>query len=179
MLTLIIYATVDGQTKKIAETIARDWQGEVDVIPFQEFETYPRRDQVSCMVIGSSIRYGHYNKELIELIKRNRDWLASIDSSFFSVNLTARKPGKSDPANSPYVQKFLKRTGWVPDHIAMFAGQLAYPKYRFIDKQMIRFIMKITGGCTDGVSTIEYTDWNEVARFAKTISGLSSKKRSG
>lgn len=175
MLTLIIYATVDGHTKKIAETIAKDWLGEVDVIPFEEFESYARKDQVTEIVIGSSIRYGHYNKDLIELIRKNRDWLASIDSSFFSVNLTARKPGKDDPANSPYIHKFLKKTGWVPDHIAMFAGQLAYPKYRFIDKQMIRLIMKITGGCTDGVSTIEYTNWDEVARFAKTISGRAEK----
>lgn len=175
MLTLVMYSTVDGHTKKIAETIAKDWQGEIDVIPFESFETYPKREQVSSIVIGSSIRYGSYNKDLIALIKKNVDWLASIDSSFFSVNLTARKPGKDDPASSPYVQKFLKKTGWVPDHIAMFAGQLAYPKYRFIDKQMIRFIMKITGGCTDGVSTIEYTNWSEVSRFAKTISGLSKQ----
>jgi menaquinone-dependent protoporphyrinogen oxidase len=171
MLTLIIYSTVDGHTRKIAEAIAGDWQGgEVEVIPFQNFETYSRREQVTGVVIGSSIRYGHYNKDLISLIKKHRDWLASIDSSFFSVNLTARKPGKDDPATSSYIKKFLNKTGWVPDHIAMFAGQLAYPKYRFIDKQMIRLIMKITGGCTDGVSTIEYTDWDKVACFARAMS---------
>lgn len=169
MHSLIIYSTVDGQTKKIAETMANDWQGEVDVIPFESFENYPKREQVSRIVIGSSIRYGHYNKDLIKLIQRHREWLASIDSAFFSVNLTARKPGKNDPATSSYVQKFLKRTGWQPNNIAMFAGQLAYPKYGFFDKQMIRFIMKITGGCTDGVSTIEYTNWDEVSRFVDTL----------
>ncbi|MEJ2075150.1 MAG: flavodoxin domain-containing protein [Reinekea sp.] len=89
--------------------------------------------------------------------------------------MTARKPGKDDPARSSYVQKFLKRSHWNPDHIAMFAGKLSYPAYRFWDKQMIRLIMTMTGGCNDGVSTIEYTNWNEVHRFSQTISGLARK----
>jgi len=172
MTTLIFYASTDGHTLKIAETMAKDWSGPVSVVPFQDFEKYKNQADVTTVVIGASIRYGHFNKELMDLIKENEEWLNSIQSAFFSVNLTARKPGKDDPAKSPYINKFLKKTGWLPDHLAMFAGQLCYPKYRFWDKQMIRFIMKMTGGCTDGTSTIEYTNWKEVFRFSKTISGL-------
>lgn len=172
MKTIIFYSTTDGHTLKIAEQLASDWQGEVSVEPVARLCEFVNAQDVGRVVIGAAIRYGHFDKAMIKDIKQNQTWLNSIDSSFFSVNLTARKPGKADPANSPYVQKFLKATAWLPDHIAMFAGKLCYPKYNFFDKQMIRLIMKITGGCSDGKSTIEYTDWAEVKRFAKTISGL-------
>jgi menaquinone-dependent protoporphyrinogen oxidase len=175
MKTIIFYSTTDGHTQTIAQTMAKDWQGDVVVEPFERFDEYVESSEVSTVVIGASIRYGHFNRDVQKKIKLHKQWLNSIQSAFFSVNLTARKPGKDDPAKSPYVQKFVKATGWVPDHLAMFAGKLVYPRYRFVDKQMIRFIMKITGGCSDGKSTIEYTNWSEVLRFSKTISGLSSR----
>jgi menaquinone-dependent protoporphyrinogen oxidase len=175
MKTIIFYSTTDGHTKTIAESMAKNWDGSADVVPFELFHEYVNSPEVETVIVGASIRYGHFNRELVKVLKSNEQWLNSIQSGFFSVNLTARKPGKDDPGNSPYIQKFLKSTGWVPDHLAMFAGKLSYPKYRFWDKQMIRFIMKITGGCADGKSTIDYTNWNEVLRFSKTISGLAAK----
>lgn len=174
MTALICYSTTDGHTKKIAETMANDWQGEVKVIPFHELDQYVGDRSITAVVVGASIRYGHFNKQLVASIRAKLDWFESIQTAFYSVNLTARKPGKDDPATSPYVTKFLKTTGWKPDQIAMFAGRLAYPMYRFWDKQMIRFIMKLTGGCADGKSTVEYTNWSEVRRFSKTVSGLAA-----
>lgn len=176
MTAIIFYATTDGHTKKIAETIAKEWVGEVTVAPAQSMSEYVNSPSIKTVVIGASIRYGHFNHELIQAIKVNQEWLSGIQSAFYSVNLTARKPGKSDPASSSYIQKFVHKTGWNPDQIAMFAGKLDYPKYGFFDKQMIRFIMSITGGCADGKSTIEYTNWSEVVRFAKTVSSLAQKR---
>ncbi len=176
MAAIIFYASTDGHTKKIAETIAKDWVGEVSIAPAELFADYVNAPNIDTVVIGASIRYGHFNRELMKRIADNVEWLSGIQSAFFSVNLTARKPGKDDPAKSPYIQKFLHNTGWLPDQIAMFAGKLAYPKYRFWDKQMIRFIMSITGGCADGKSTIEYTNWSEVTRFSKTVSNLAIHK---
>lgn len=173
MKSLIFYSTTDGHTKKVADSIARDWVGEVEVHPFEAFESFVGAHDVDTVVIGASIRYGHFNRDVVKTIGQYTDWLNDIQSAFFCVNLTARKPGRDDPAKSPYVQKLLHMTGWMPDQLAIFAGRLSYPNYKFFDKQMIRFIMKITGGCADGTSTIEYTNWSEVKRFSRTISGLN------
>ena len=43
------------------------------------------------------------------------------------------------------------------------------PKYKCIDKHMIRFIMWITKGPTDTKSTYEFTDWDKVDSFAKEL----------
>lgn len=177
MAAVIFYSTTDGQTKKIAEKMADDWDGDVEVLTIDELPNYVSNRAIGQVVIGASIRYGHYNKAVMEIIRANVDWLEAKNAAFFSVNLTARKPEKQDPASSAYIQRFIKKTGWMPNQIALFAGQLCYPKYSFIDRQMIRMIMKMTGGCADGTSTIEYTNWAEVKRFSKTVSGLNYRSK--
>jgi menaquinone-dependent protoporphyrinogen oxidase len=173
MTTLIFYSSTDGHTRKIAETLAEDWQGPAQVAPLADFADWLADDRIHCVVIGASIRYGRFQDELTQTVRQYKAWLNERQTAFFAVNLTARKPGRADPTQSPYVQTFLRASGWQPDHLALFAGKLDYPLYRFFDKQMIRLIMKMTGGCADGTSTIVYTDWQEVLRFSRTVSGLA------
>ena len=47
---------------------------------------------------------------------------------------------------------------------AAVAGRLDYPHYRWLDRQIIRFIMKMTGGPTDPRSCVEFTAWKAVDR---------------
>ena len=51
----------------------------------------------------------------------------------------------------------------------MFAGKVDYPRYNFLNKQVIRFIMFITNGPTDITKTYEFTNWDNVKIFAKEI----------
>ena len=171
MASLIFYSSTDGHTRKIAEAMAQQWRGPVQVAPLADFADWRGDDKIHCVVIGASIRYGHFQDELIKTVRKNKNWLNERQTGFFGVNLTARKVGRSDPASSPYMQKFLRVSGWRPDHLALFAGKLDYPTYRFFDKTMIRLIMKMTGGCADGTSTIVYTDWQEVTNFSRAVSG--------
>lgn len=98
--------------------------------------------------------------------------LDAVPTAFFSVNIVARKAEKSRPETNPYVRKFLARTSWRPTCLAVFAGRLDYPHYRFFDRQMIRFIMWITKGPTDPSTVIEYTDWRAVDAFAREICAI-------
>ncbi|GAB7205818.1 hypothetical protein OS21_23100 [Dickeya oryzae] len=59
---------------------------------------------------------------------------------------------------------------------AVFAGALRYPRYRWFDRVMIQLIMRMTGGETDSTKEIEYTDWEQVARFAQSFGQLTQKK---
>ncbi|MEI7538802.1 MAG: flavodoxin domain-containing protein, partial [Comamonadaceae bacterium] len=55
----------------------------------------------------------------------------------------------------------------------VFAGKLDYPRYRFIDRQMIRFIMLITKGPTDPSVVVEFTDWQAVEEFGRTVGKMA------
>jgi len=121
------------------------------------------------IVIGASIRYGKHSKQIHDFIKANQQILDSRPNAFFSVNVVARKPEKSQPETNPYLQKFLRQITWKPKILAVFAGRIEYQKYKYWDRQMIRFIMWMTKGPTDPETNIEFTNWTDVAAFAQVI----------
>ncbi|MGC6405946.1 menaquinone-dependent protoporphyrinogen IX dehydrogenase [Bisgaard Taxon 45] len=163
MKTLILYSSRDGQTKKIAQFIASKLSGNVQIQALTEDTDITNADRV---LIGASIRYGHFDKVLDKFVKKQTALLSQKANAFFAVNLTARKVGKDTPETNVYVRKFLQRIDWQPQLVAVFAGALYYPRYSFFDRTMIKLIMKITGGETDTRKEIEYTDWHKVECFA-------------
>jgi len=171
---LLLYSTREGQTKKIMHNIAEQLDGYecefVDLHQCQKIELM----QYDKVLVGASIRYGKLNKKLYQFIDAHKQQLEQVKSAFYCVNLTARKAdqGKDTPEGSVYIKTFLKKSPWQPSLIGVFAGALYYPRYRPIDRMMIRFIMKLTGGETDTTKEVEYTDWEKVASFAKKFQQL-------
>lgn len=175
MKTLILFSTRDGQTHEIANTIAAELSGlgvESDVIDLNNAQLV-RWESYERVVIGASIRYGHFSPVLDSFVKKHGETLSQLPSAFFSVNLVARKPEKSTPETNSYTQKFLARSPWQPNACAVFAGALRYPRYRWFDRLMIQLIMKMTGGETDTRKEVVYTDWQQVSIFAREIAQLT------
>jgi len=171
---LISYSTTDGHTRSICErlqqvieeqqhTVVVSWMSDDPDIDLQPFDK---------VIIGASIRYGKHQPQVFDFIKRNQETLESKPSAFFSVNVVARKPEKNLPETNPYLQKFLKQISWQPKNLAVFAGKIDYPRYTFVDRQMIRLIMWMTKGPTDPQMTIEFTDWDKVDEFGRRIADL-------
>lgn len=170
--TLIIYSTVDGQTKAICDQIQEICQAEtqmVTVVSLEEAQAV-NLSYFDKVLIGASIRYGKHRPELLQYVNRHRAVLNSKKNAFFTVNVVARKPEKNTPETNPYMKKFLQLSLWQPQQLGVFAGKIDYPKYRFFDKFMIRFIMWITKGPTDTSGTFEFTDWDKVKAFGKAFS---------
>ena len=167
MQNLIIYSTTDGQTISIAEKIGEVLE-DTKVVSIADSKTLNLND-FETIVIGASIRYGKHKPELYKFIKDNLEVLSTKKNAFFSVNVVARKPEKNTPDTNPYMQKFLELSKWSPKNLSVFAGKIDYPQYKFVDKQMIRFIMWMTKGPTDINGTFEFTDWVKVESFAKEL----------
>ena len=164
---LLTYSTVDGHTKTICEKIlSYSKTSQVDILPIDSSINIKDYDTV---VIGASIRYGKYREEIFEFIKENEELLNSKDNAFFSVNVVARKENKNKPETNPYLLKFLNKISWQPKILDVFAGKIDYPKYKFLDKYAIKFIMWITKGPTDTSKVYEFTDWNRVKSFAEKL----------
>lgn len=175
MKTLILFSSRDGQTRQIAFYIANllKEERECDVFNIQHVDDidWPQYDRV---LIGASIRYGHFQPVVAKFVRANLNALQQRVSGFFSVNLTARKPEKRTPQTNAYTRKFLLQSPWQPDCCAVFAGALRYPLYGFFDRKMIQLIMRMTHGETDTSKEVEYTDWQQVSRFAHEFAELSS-----
>ena len=170
---LIIYSSTDGQTKKICETIKENLPSgsKFQLISLDEALHF-NLEKCEKIIIGASIRYGRHNKKVLDFIIKNKNILDLKKTAFFSVNVVARKEEKSTPETNPYVLNFLKKTNWKPNKLSVFAGKVDYPNYNFINKIVIRFIMMITKGPTDINNSYEFTNWENVRKFAKELEKL-------
>jgi menaquinone-dependent protoporphyrinogen oxidase len=175
---LLLYQGVYGQTRKICERLQSELtalgdRAEVVPLPSDGADA----TDFDAVVIGASIRNGKHNPAVFEFVRRHRDLLESKPSAFFSVNLVARKPAKNTPETNPYVKAFVARSPWKPALLGVFGGNLDYQRYRWSDRHIIRFIMTLTGGPTDPATNVEYTDWDEVRRFAARISARAGGRQ--
>jgi menaquinone-dependent protoporphyrinogen oxidase len=88
---IVLYATREGHTRRIAERVAatifaRGYAAEVhDVgaLP-ASFDVYRYRGAV----IAASIHGGEHEREMIEFVKRHRDALENVSAAFLSVSLS-------------------------------------------------------------------------------------------
>jgi len=172
---LIVYSTTDGHTLRICDRLRRlvEAQGhQVALVPVAE-AVDAELERYEKIVVGASIRYGKHSPAVVDFMNRNAGRLNRKPGAFFSVNVVARKPEKNRPDTNPYVRKLLKKLAWRPDAAAVFAGKIDYPRYDWLDRLVIRFIMWITRGPTDPTAVVEFTDWAQVDAFAGVIAGLS------
>lgn len=169
MKLLLLYTTNEYQTEKIMKRILFLLGSEFkcDLVHLSVHSNVKLADY-EAVIIGTSIRYGYYNKLMKQFIENNYTQLNHMKSGFFGVNLVARKTGKNTPETNLYTRKFLTSIKWKPELAAVFAGALYYSKYNWFDRNMIRFIMWLGKGDTDvSKPIIEYTDWDCVDEFAK------------
>lgn len=178
MKALFIYSTHDGQTKKITtkliETLSQEMS--TDVVNIESAEKIDLTGyDVIC--VGAAIRYGYFNKKIKAFINDNAEILNRNKTAFFSVTLIARKLEKRTPETNSYTRKLLQSIAWKPSIAETFAGALHYPRYNWLDKMMIKLIMKMTGGETDTTQDIEYTDWQQVDAFADKLITLAKTEQ--
>jgi menaquinone-dependent protoporphyrinogen oxidase len=169
MTILILYSTTDGHTKTICHYIGQYFTRHGYDVNVADLSSPPELAAPQAVLIGAGVRYGHHRPEVLAFLRNRRDWLRTRHSGVFSVNLTARKPGRDQAERNPYLRRLLAQIGWRPDVAAAFAGKLDYPRYRWLDRQLIRGIMALTGGPTDPTTVQVFTDWQAVDAFALSL----------
>jgi menaquinone-dependent protoporphyrinogen oxidase len=169
---VLYYATHDGQARRIAEYLsARLGESEITAVPVDAATAPDAGDlqAASLIVLIAAVRYGRHLPQAERFLASYRSLAVQPPLAFASVNLTARKPGKTTAEGNAYLRKSIARHRLAPVLAAAFAGRLDYQRYRWFDRQIIRFIMLLTGGPTDPSTSIEYTSWLDVDEFAARI----------
>ena len=177
-MTTVYYATRDGQSQRIAEHICRRLTDAGT--PSQARNLLPQPPapgelaRTPLIVLVGAVRYGKHLPEVEQFLAAYRTLPDAPPLAFASVNLTARKPGKTTATGNAYLRKTIERHGLAPAVAVAFAGRLDYRRYSWRDRQIIRFIMLLTGGPTDPSTAVEYTSWSAVDDFADRIAALQS-----
>ncbi|MGB2817909.1 MAG: menaquinone-dependent protoporphyrinogen IX dehydrogenase [Burkholderiaceae bacterium] len=173
--TLLLYSSVYGLSRQICErvqSILAKRGHRADVAPLVGHDVDPTT--YDAIVIGASIKHGKHHPSVLEFIRANRALLENRPSALFSVNLVARKPAKNTPQTNPYLKRLVAQSPWKPKLQGVFAGELDYSRYSGIDKHMMRLVMWINKGPTDFSTKVQFTDWNEVERFADKVAQLTA-----
>ena len=172
----LYYATRDGQSRRIAERIAsRLAERGIPASPQSLAAALPapqRLAEARLATVVAAVRYGRHLPEAERFLAIYQTLRAPPPLVFLSVNLTARKPGKDTAEGNVYLRKSIARHRLAPALALAIAGRLDYARYGWLDRQMIRFIMTLTGGPTDLGAAIEYTPWNRVDDVALWIADL-------
>lgn len=164
MKILIIYGTVEGQTRKIARFMENVLQENGhQVVIANAVEDPPAPNDFETILVGSSIHVHKYNTVIKDYVLKNIDTLNGKPSAFFSVSMAVASDIKEEHEEAAQIAKdFLKETAWNTKTIWHIAGALKYTEYSYFKKLIMRSIAKKEGGSVDTSQDHEYTDWPKV-----------------
>ncbi len=178
----LYYATRDGQSRRIAEHISRRLAEAKTAAPAQDIAVVqPAASELAAaavVVLVAAVRYGRHLPEADRFLAIYRSLRSPPPLALASVNLTARKSGKTTVSGNAYLRKVIARHQLVPAVAVAFAGRLDYRRYGWLDRHIIRFIMLLTRGPTDPNTCIEYTSWPAVDEFVARIVELMRRAQS-
>lgn len=167
---LIVYASHFGQTARVAEALGdrlRAAGASVllarvnDIPPLIPPATY------DAVVVGASVNYGKHQRSIRRFARENRDELQRVPSAFYSVSGAACSPDEAPRSVAErYITDFVQETGWKPAMTESVAGAMAYTKYSPLMRWMMKRISQREGRPADTSRDYEYTDWEQVRRFA-------------
>lgn len=179
---LVLYATREGHTRRIAERIAtrlRIRGYESELMDAAHAPPDLRLSRYACAILAASVHKQRHEKEMSSFVKRHFAELELMPAAFLSVSLS--EAGAEDPAAPSdrrakagsdaqmMIETFLTETGWRPLKTRAVAGALLYSKYNFILRLLMRHIARKAGGDTDMSRDYVYTDWEALDGFVDEL----------
>jgi menaquinone-dependent protoporphyrinogen oxidase len=168
MPILILFATTEGQTEKIARFATEHLQkgGQtVDLIPLAETRSVDlaRYDRVILM---ASVHAGRYQAVFTDFVTTHRAALALLPTLFLSVSLSAASADSEDRDGiAACVDKMIADTGWTPGEVRHVAGAFRFTQYDFLKSWAMRWIAAKKDPQAGKGGDTEYTDWDALCRI--------------
>lgn len=160
MRFVVVYATTEGHTRKVAEHVA----DRLDALG-QRVTLHDATDEApdvdlkgaDAVFVAASLHEGRYQTGIEAFAARHRDELGRAVGVFLPVSLSAASTDADDRANLDLsVERFMIETGWRPKHLHHVMGALRC-KGDFFRRWSMKLIVKGTGVASG--SGVELTDW--------------------
>lgn len=175
---LIVYHTTEGQTAKIADRIGAVLEAADVTVDVFGANGAPPPTGYDGVILGDSIHLTQHSQSLTRYAKTHIDELHTMPLALFQVSLTsATKDEEHSTKAHQLLADFVDETGIDPDLVGLFAGSLAYTKYGWFKRRLLREIVFADIGETDISSDHEYTDWEAVEEFATDVAALLTQAR--
>lgn len=162
MRILILFATTDGQTAKIARhalVTLSDLGHAVALVRAEDFGTLDVA-AFDAVVVAGSLHAGGFQSSLGDVVAAHAAALSERPNIFLAVSLSAAGTDPTDwEGLQNCVDTFVQQTGWSPDRIEHIAGAFRFTEYDFFRYWAMRWIeFQKDNDATPGEDR-EYTDW--------------------
>ena len=168
MRILVLYATTDGQTRKIARHAMAVLSGighGVELMNVTEAEglDLTRYDRA---ILAGSLHAGGYQPALAGFAKAEAMRLNAMPTLFLAVSLSAAGDDPEDwKGLNDCLQRFLAETGWTPGYIEHVAGAFRFSEYGYFRTWAMRRIAAAKDPELQAGQDKEYTDWAALDRI--------------
>jgi menaquinone-dependent protoporphyrinogen oxidase len=175
---LLLYATREGQTEKIAERLAAHLRNAgATVVLVNATDEHATADldlpEFDRLVFGASMHAGGLEAEIVRFIDAHSAEIGRLPRSLFVVLLSAanRDPAQRAEALEDARSKIARQLAVGFEDVELIAGALTYSRYSWPLKWLMQRISRQAGGDTDTSRDYEYTDWDQVAAYAERLCG--------
>ncbi len=173
---LLVYHSSEGQTAKVAARIAATANEAGASVDVSTTDDAPYPGEYDVVILGDSIHAGHHSKGLTKYITGHLEVLNGAQVALFQVSLTSATDDEEHSTMAHrLVQDLLDKTGLDPDMVGLFAGALAYTRYGWFKRHLMRRIARSEGSDTDMSVDHEYTDWEAVDEFARNALAMAAE----
>uniref|UniRef100_A0A7S1THV4 Flavodoxin-like domain-containing protein n=1 Tax=Compsopogon caeruleus TaxID=31354 RepID=A0A7S1THV4_9RHOD len=181
MKIALVYSTVEGHTKKIAEHIAEHLRSkgkEVEVHNASDyryggflamFGEHNRivengdgldASSVEAVVLCAPIHMGHYPAQFLHFIRSWKSLLQSVPTVLFTVCLSIVSHDRETAEQGKEYYKMVEhQTKFTPTAQFTIAGALKYVEYDFFKRWVMRSLAHDAGLPTNTKEDYELTDW--------------------
>lgn len=166
MKILVVYATTDGQTRKIARHAMAVLSGighGVELLNATEAGAGPdaldlaRYDRA---ILAGSLHAGGYQPALAEFARAQATWLNAMPTLFLAVSLSAAGDDPDDwQGLHKCLDEFLAETGWKPGYVEHVAGAFRFSEYGYFRAWAMKRIAATKAPELQAGQDREYTDW--------------------
>lgn len=173
MTVLIAFATVEGQTGKIArfvegevgksgvDSVLLDLSGDGGGVSFAGIDR---------VILAAPVHERRHPQVFERFLSARREDLAGRPTLLISVSLSAAFADGLEEAQD-YVVEMKMRTGFEPDREVLVAGAVRGDSYDYFQREVVRYVVLRNRDYDPKDSEHEFTDWKALSR---TISDFLS-----
>ncbi len=170
---LLIFGSTEGQTQKIAKTVAaqlREAGHDVEIFDSRRRMAKLDMSLFDAVILAGSVHGGVHQETFSNFVVAHRRQLETLPTMLLSVSLSVVFENGQAEARK-YVDRFVQDTGFTPDRTVLVAGALRFREYDYFMSHIIEHVvLKDRERITEDR---EFTDWNslrsDVSQFVASI----------
>jgi menaquinone-dependent protoporphyrinogen oxidase len=172
---LVVHHAAAGHTARVAAHVAdRCAAGGADVARHDTTDAPPPTG-FDAVAAGDAIHMGRHSGELTGWLRSHAPALMACPLGLFQVSLTSAVDDAEHTREAGGLARALvDEVGIDPDLVGLFGGELAYTRYGWLKRRMVRSIAAQDGLPTDTGRDHDLTDWDAVDRFADDLLALAT-----